>query len=684
MGAKNNWHYGIVLDAGSSGSRLHVYRWLSNDVAVEEATSLGLLSLPGLETKDKWTKKTHPGLSSFGPTPSLVGPDHLGPLVEHALEYIPRESVSQTPVFLLATAGMRLLPEKQRAAVLNNVCDYFQHRTDFLVSDCKSQFQVIPGETEGLYGWIAANYLLGGFDAPAEHAHGKGHHTYGFLDMGGASAQIAFAPNATEAQRHANDLTLLRLRSLGGQAKEYRVFVTTWLGFGVREARKRYLEALIKMYKTEHVEDTGAVIEMPDPCLPKGLLMTTEGDILPNINSAVAGEARLIGTGKFDECLHQSAPLLGKELPCLDEPCLLNGVHAPAIDFDVNHFIGISEYWHTTHEIFETGHKDKAYDFNTYQHRVRDFCEQPWSSIQAGINDNLYGKKVDEKTAYEVCFKASWLITVLHDGIGVPRVGIEAKLADSHNGTKAVIETGAEKGYLDPFQAVNKIKSTEISWTMGKMLLYASSDIPVPDGAAPVGFGSNEVGVPADFQYPGGGGRLQQLGANVIDNDQSFTDQIHDTIFPSASPHRIPGFIFFIFILIIGIFCLCGREWRSRLMNYCFESPTKRSRGLGGYLPLWSSRRNINYDRVLESGNNLEDPIAFELDEADFDDDASFTNGKGAAWGSPRRTKLSGSLSPQLVDRRGLVVRTESREQLDLAGGRKSRTTSPTRTRTST
>jgi Golgi nucleoside diphosphatase len=33
--------------------------------------------------------------------------------------------------------------------------------------------QVIPGVTEGLYGWIATNYLMGSFDAPEKHDHGK-------------------------------------------------------------------------------------------------------------------------------------------------------------------------------------------------------------------------------------------------------------------------------------------------------------------------------------------------------------------------------------------------------------------------------------------------------------------------------------------------------------------------------
>src|SRR5207237_4146402 len=90
------------------------------------------------------------------------------------------------------------------------------------------------------------------------------------------------------------------------------------------------------------------------------------------IYRSLLGKAHLLGTGRFEECLRKVFPLLEKDAPCPDEPCLLNGVHVPAIDFDVNHFIGISEYWHTTHEIFEMAHKDKSYDFNTYQTRVRD------------------------------------------------------------------------------------------------------------------------------------------------------------------------------------------------------------------------------------------------------------------------------------------------------------------------
>src|SRR5204862_3921264 len=125
----------------------------------------------------------------------------------------------------------------------------------------------------------------------------------------------------TETEKHANDLTLVRLRSIDGNPSEYKVFVASWLGYGVREARKRYVGALLQG------TDVGHVRERHDPCLPRGLRTTIDGHILPPNSPVPGNDSYLFGTGNFEGCLNRTFPLLEKDAPCNDEPCLLHGVH---------------------------------------------------------------------------------------------------------------------------------------------------------------------------------------------------------------------------------------------------------------------------------------------------------------------------------------------------------------------
>jgi len=739
MGKK--WRYGVILDAGSSGTRLHVYRWKDPEKARHHADKKDLRGLPELLTDKKWTKKKQPGIASFADKATEVGPDYLQELIDHALRYIPDHSIEDTPIFLMATAGMRLLPQIQQSALTHEVCSYLRQNTKFWLPDCDLHIQVIKGETEGLYGWIAANYLLGGFDHPEKHAHGKGHHTYGFLDMGGASAQIAFAPNATEAERHADDLKLLRLRTLDGSPSEYRVFTTTWLGFGVNRARESYVEQLKEQYA--HSESG----ELPDPCMPKALRTTLDG--MP-VRKAKSGNLTLIGTGAFDECLRRTNPLLGKDKPCSDNPCLINGQHAPAIDFDVNHFIGVSEYWHTTHGVFG-GEDDEAYDFATYQRRVKQFCSQDWDAIEHKVDKH---KKHDAKNAQEACFKASWLINILHDGIGIPRIGLEHLPSSGVNAsTKAALDSAKAKGFVDPFKPVDKIDGIEVSWTLGKMLLYASGQIPPKSGddIYPVGFGSNVVSggssssstIPPDFQFAGSDWRGVNHHGNktTVDDDDDWGEHAEDLL-DKAKDRTTSGLFLFLLLFFCFVYIFRKRDRRMRLYSriHTFFNRNKRSgggrfggpprkggassvRGLSNLITskLFGSggRSGGAYERVLEEG----DANQFELGDVDslssFEEgneysDSSADGGGGSSSSSASRRfgaaggstsgrfssstpKLSssngfetmpttGAAATAALDRSGLVVRTESRERLVLPNnlqmlnaGRRSRAGSPTR-----
>ena len=649
---------------------------------MRDASYEELHSLPRLKSKKSWTKKIRPGVSTFGDHPHDVGPEHLQDLIDHALEIIPEERHADTPIFLMATAGMRLLPLGQQRAVTSEICAYFRQNTRFSLPDCDMHIQVIPGATEGLYGWIAANYLLGGFDDPLGHAHGKGHHTYGFLDMGGASAQIAFAPNSTVAQQHADDLQLVRMRTLNGAPLEHKVFTTTWLRFGMHEARNRYVERLLDTYL---VEDSQR--EVPDPCLPLGLRTTIDGEVIEGRDTT---KMELVGTGEFDDCLRMTKPLLGKDMTCHDDPCLLNGQHVPPIDFDVNHFVGVSEFWHTTHGIFSKD-KESSYDFNSYQQEVLEFCSQSWSDIE----DIMDPKKLSD--AQEACFKASWLINVLHEGLGIPRVGLDSTPGPGINATKGIGDAAQDKGFLDPFQAANKVDGFEVSWTLGKMVLYASGQIPPQSSAnLPVGFGSNVKGIPPDFQYAGS---TYNSTLTWDDDDDDWSDTAEDFL-DHAKSRSSSGFFLFILILFLFAFLFRKRDRRMRLysrLNSILRfrrrpgSPRKGGRGFSGLAGKIFGRGGYNYDRVLEEG----DFDQFELADASSEE-SEHSDGSGAS----RVGRASGLATPKLnvdsfdegkwtpvhpgsaLDRSGLVVRTDSRERLYPHmhhTGRRSRAGSPAR-----
>ena len=89
------------------------------------------------------------GLSTFGNDPTAVW-DYLAPLLAYAQDIIPPSLHHETPLFLLATAGMRLLDPHQQQAVIEATCMFFRSNSNFrlessLISLIPSQ--AAPGES---------------------------------------------------------------------------------------------------------------------------------------------------------------------------------------------------------------------------------------------------------------------------------------------------------------------------------------------------------------------------------------------------------------------------------------------------------------------------------------------------------------------------------------------------------
>lgn len=472
-GTMSGESYGIVIDAGSSGSRVHVFRWStapygdSTSKAQEENNELTeqiLSSPPEIVQEDGWSHKVSPGLSSFESKPKSSYKKHVKPLVEFAKRVIPKEQWKDTPVLLQATAGMRLLPTTARNAIMRDVCQGLKSDGEFLMKNCEQQIEVIDGAAEGLYGWLGVNYLYGHFNEKSNH-DGR---TLGFMDMGGASTQIAFSPaDQMQHEKHADDMTTVYLRNMDGKEQKWEVFVSTWLGFGANQARERYLAQLVHAVPEVIDPKSNKRPSISDPCLPLGAktLFTHEGR-----------EFHIQGVGNYEQCSKSIYPLLLKHLPCYDEPCLFNGVHAPQIDFNHDKFIGTAEYWYTANDVFHLGGK---YEYQTFSEHVKAFCNLGWKEIQDNSEKGMY-HAISKSNLLNACFKANWVLSVLHEGFQLPRIGIDASNDNMD---------------YPMFQSVERVNDRELSWTLGRILLYACSAIPAVDKASKVGIqpSHNEV-----------------------------------------------------------------------------------------------------------------------------------------------------------------------------------------------
>mmetsp|Transcript_4097 Transcript_4097/g.9548 ORF Transcript_4097/g.9548 Transcript_4097/m.9548 type:complete len:465 (+) Transcript_4097:52-1446(+) len=205
--------YAIVFDAGSTGSRIHVFKF---NVLPE-----------GLQLMTDTFVQLKPGLSAYAGQPDKAAAS-LKPLMDTAMKTVPKELQDKTPLSLKATAGLRLLAGGQAIQILDAVRAYLQTFPFKMAPDAVS---ILDGIEEGAYAWLTLNYLLGKL--------GKGPEaTVAAIDLGGGSVQEAFAMTEAEA-KHAPPYYTIKLR---GGTSEYSVYVHSYLGYGLMAGRAKIID----------------------------------------------------------------------------------------------------------------------------------------------------------------------------------------------------------------------------------------------------------------------------------------------------------------------------------------------------------------------------------------------------------------------------------------------------------
>lgn len=183
----------IVIDAGSTGSRLHIFEMVSSSSSSSSGGSSGSTTSATdaadtrIECLRRGSSKAWTPLSAFAPSSQEEQTNdnnhdekenlnathvahHMLPLFDYASIIIPQQYHSTTPVRIAATAGMRLVSPDEQILVYDALYEGLMEQQtpngEFSFINLKrDDIMTLDGEREAYFGAVAANYLRGVIDA---------------------------------------------------------------------------------------------------------------------------------------------------------------------------------------------------------------------------------------------------------------------------------------------------------------------------------------------------------------------------------------------------------------------------------------------------------------------------------------------------------------------------------------
>nr|XP_013809957.1 PREDICTED: ectonucleoside triphosphate diphosphohydrolase 8-like isoform X1 [Apteryx mantelli mantelli]XP_013809958.1 PREDICTED: ectonucleoside triphosphate diphosphohydrolase 8-like isoform X2 [Apteryx mantelli mantelli] len=405
--------YGLVFDAGSTHTALYIYQWPAdkeNDTGI--VSQVEACTVPG------------PGISSYADNPALAGAS-LKPCLDKAMMIVPAKLQRETPTYLGATAGMRLLREQNSTKadqVFAEVAKAIrQYPVDFRGA------QILTGNEEGSFGWITVNYLLETlikFSFAEKWERPQATEVLGALDLGGASTQITFQPGGTIEDK--NTSVLFRL-----YGTNYSLYTHSYLCYGQTQALKRLLAALR--------EGSSSPLRILHPCYPKGYQENTttaalyDSPCVPTPSTPSTAEALTVtGTGDPVACRAAIQKLFN--FTCgAHRTCGFNGIYQPPVR---GQFFAFSGLYYDLHFLNLT----RGQSLSSINATIWDFCARDWEKVQKEFPD------VDKTYLRNYCAASSYVLTLLLQGY---------KFNDKT---------------WPNIHFIQKVANTDVGWTLGYML----------------------------------------------------------------------------------------------------------------------------------------------------------------------------------------------------------------------
>ncbi|NWY69548.1 ENTP8 diphosphohydrolase, partial [Erithacus rubecula] len=374
--------YGLVFDAGSTHTSLYIYRWPAHK---ENGT--------GIVSQVEACSVSGPGISSYADDPAGAGAS-LKPCLDKAMQIIPAEQQRETPTYLGATAGMRLLREENSTKAERIFAEVSkaigQYPVDFRGA------RILTGSEEGSFGWITVNYLLQTlikFSFAEKWEHPQDTEVVGALDLGGASTQITFQPGVPVEDR--NTSVFFRL-----YGTNYSLYSHSYLCYGQSQALKMLLAAL-------HQASSSA--EISHPCYPRGYeenLTVAELYDSPCVHAPSSASPGLVlrvtGTGDPAACGTAVRSLFNFSCGA-QGPCGFNGVQQPPVR---GQFLAFSGFYRSLHFLNLTG----GQSLSLVNATIWEICNSSWEQVQGLFPTS------SRRQLRDACTAISYTLTLLLQG----------------------------------------------------------------------------------------------------------------------------------------------------------------------------------------------------------------------------------------------------------------------------
>ncbi|XP_020586663.1 probable apyrase 6 isoform X2 [Phalaenopsis equestris] len=371
--------FSVVIDAGSTGTRLHVYGY-----TISLKTTLPVLDLASTSEM-----KVNPGLSSYSGDPASAGAS-LVPLLDFGKGKVPKDRWGDTEIRLMATAGLRMLDDGVRESILNS-CRMVLTSSGFQFRDDWSS--VISGSDEGVFAWVAANYALGMLGGDSQK-------TTGIIELGGASAQITFATSEALPSEFSH------MVKFGGVT--YNLYSNSFLGLGQNMAHES-VKNLLTSKDLKSSEASPADMVYIDPCSPIGYShsMMSPAVHFARPSSILEHQSIAHVSGNFSECKSVALMLLQKEKDrCIYQQCQLGSNYVPNLQ---GRFLATENFFFTS-KFFGLGPMPSLSDFES---AGQQFCEEDSMKLK-----RKYQTLKDEDFS-SYCFSSAYIVALLHDQLGI-------------------------------------------------------------------------------------------------------------------------------------------------------------------------------------------------------------------------------------------------------------------------